>query len=545
MTDESRTLSDALRDSGYTPGVRDVPQLLERWRETVASASTAKRRKLTKLVVQALGRADRPVASLLLRGLWDADAAERGLRVRVLSRIAARIHLPELEPVLTRGLTDPDPRVVRAALRAVGKLDGETGERFEGAVIAHLRDAALPEQRAAAEALGKIGRDAALAALESAGADDGELARRCAAAIELIERRQRRREPTAIVTSSPLPESLSVVLRCRPGTAPFAKEQVCALLGHSDEDVAIDPLGVALPFAGSLEQLYRVRIALDAALAFELLPGRELAQQIAQTLSEPRLLASLRAWSRGPLRFRLAFSDGRARRSVVRSVASALTERDVPIHNDSREAPWSVLVDIERARLLCAPKVSGSRFPYQRARIAAASHPTLAALLAWAARPRPEEVVWDPFCGTGSELIECALLEPSVRLYGTDVDADALAAAAQNLEAAGLAAEPGGLVRADALQTNPGGADATVTPSLIITNPPMGRRVVSDYGVHALLRRFVARAAALLRPGGRLVWVTPAARVSADAGRDAGLRVIDHGAVDLAGLRVDLQVMVR
>ena len=84
-----------------------------------------------------------------------------------------------------------------------------------------------------------------------------------------------------------------------------------------------------------------------------------------------------------------------------------------------------------------------------------------------------------------------------------------------------------------------------ISPSLIITNPPMGRRVVSGYAVHELLQRFVSRAADMLVVGGRLVWVTPAAKVSAEAGRKAGLRVTDHGPVDLAGMRVHLQVMSR
>jgi tRNA G10 N-methylase Trm11 len=165
--------------------------------------------------------------------------------------------------------------------------------------------------------------------------------------------------------------------------------------------------------------------------------------------------------------------------------------------------------------------------------------------MAWVACPRPGEVIWDPFCGSGSELIECALLEPTVRLFGTDRDGDALAAAAENFAAANLTVEAGGLVQADALRSRPGGADAAKTPSLIITNPPMGRRVGSGYGVHELLQRFVVHAARLLPPGGRLVWVTPAAKASAAAGREAGLQVIDHGPIDLAGLRVHLQVMAR
>ncbi len=521
-----------------------MPGLLARWQQLIAGASKGAQRKLTKLMVQALGRADRPVATLLLRELWQVEAPERALRLRVLSRIAARTDVPDLAQALGRGLQDADARVVREAVRAVGKLDEGGGDRFESALIGHLQDAALPEQRAAAEALGKVGGGAGLAALRGMTTDDPELGRRCAQAVALIERRRLRHEATHILSGTGLPKPASVLLRCRRGTARFAREQACRLLGLDEGDIAIDPLGITLSWTGTLEQLHRVRISVDAALVFDLVPGDELGQRIAETLSRPTLVASLGAWSDGPLRFRLSFVDGSARRATVRAVASSLDEWGVPLHNDSRGAPWHVQVDTERARLLCVPRDPGVRFAYRRVDIPAASHPTLAALMAWVAQPRPGEVVWDAFCGSGSELIECARLQPGVELYGTDQSADALAAAAQNLKAAGVDVAPGHLVRADALQSTPG-ADATIAPSLIITNPPMGRRTSSGYGVHELLQRFVAYAATLLPAGGRLVWVSPAAKVSAAAGRNAGLQVVDHGPVDLAGLRVHLQVMTR
>ena len=41
-----------------------------------------------------------------------------------------------------------------------------------------------------------------------------------------------------------------------------------------------------------------------------------------------------------------------------------------------------------------------------------------------------EEVVWDPFCGTAMELIECALAAPAVHaVLGTDLDARAISVA--------------------------------------------------------------------------------------------------------------------
>src|SRR5947207_4079330 len=64
-------------------------------------------------------------------------------------------------------------------------------------------------------------------------------------------------------------------------------------------------------------------------------------------------------------------------------------------------------------------------FPYTTlfrsrvADVAAASHPTIAAALARVAGTAPDEVVWDPFCGSGAELVERGRLG-SARLLGTE-----------------------------------------------------------------------------------------------------------------------------
>ncbi len=82
---------------------------------------------------------------------------------------------------------------MRATLRAAGKLD-VTG--FEGPAIEHLQRAALPEKRAAAEALGRIGGQAGLSALRALATKDDDLDRRRTQAIALIERRELRSQPT-------------------------------------------------------------------------------------------------------------------------------------------------------------------------------------------------------------------------------------------------------------------------------------------------------------------------------------------------------------
>ena len=149
---------------------------------------------------------------------------------------------------------------------------------------------------------------------------------------------------------------------------------------------------------------------------------------------------------------------------------------------------------------------------------------------------RPDDVVWDPFTGSGLELVERGLLGPYARLVGTDLDKKALVTATANLAAAGL--ERYELHEADATTYVP--ADV----SLIITNPPMGRRVQRG-DVAPLLTAFLRHAASVLRPGGRLVWISPLPRVTQAAARSAGLVCRRAQPLDMGGFMAQLEVWVR
>ena len=123
----------------------------------------------------------------------------------------------------------------------------------------------------------------------------------------------------------------------------------------------------------------------------------------------------------------------------------------------------------------------------------------------WAAEPRDGERVWDPFFGSGVELVERAR-RGACTLIGTDIDNEALAAAKANLAAAGVTAT---LANGDARTHAPGPVD------LIITNPPLGSRVHVDAG--ALLVEALPNFARALAPGGRLVWITPSSKKTTPA----------------------------
>ncbi|MGZ3408486.1 MAG: TRM11 family SAM-dependent methyltransferase, partial [Polyangia bacterium] len=141
------------------------------------------------------------------------------------------------------------------------------------------------------------------------------------------------------------------------------------------------------------------------------------------------------------------------------------------------------------------------------------------------------------FVGAATELVERARLGPARALYGTDADEDALARARDNLAAAHVTAE---LTRADARTFQP-----PLPPTAIITNPPMGRRVLDRHKTGDLYRDFLAHAAALLPAGGRLTWISPRGDETLALATPLGLRVTYRQRVDMAGFWAEIQSFTR
>ncbi|MBL8611029.1 MAG: methyltransferase, partial [Myxococcales bacterium] len=108
------------------------------------------------------------------------------------------------------------------------------------------------------------------------------------------------------------------------------------------------------------------------------------------------------------------------------------------------------------------------------------------------------------------------------------------AAADENLRAA----------RIDGVRLVQGDALAVAPPrglSLVLTNPPLGRRVRRDAELKETLARFVARVGAALVPGGRLVWIAPHAHVARREASRVGLELVRSWTVDLGGFSCEIQ----
>jgi 23S rRNA G2445 N2-methylase RlmL len=251
----------------------------------------------------------------------------------------------------------------------------------------------------------------------------------------------------------------------------------------------------------------------------------------------------LATFTEGSLRYRLDFISKSHQRGAVRLLANRAYALCPDILNDARSAPWSMDIreggrglSVElRPRLAPDP-----RFYYREDDVAAASHPPLAACMARLAGRIKDEIVWDPFCGSGLELVESALLGGVKSIYGTDLSPDAIAIAQANFAAAKVKSVQSKFICCDFRDFAKVRGLGPDSVTLIITNPPMGRRIrIPD--MRGLFTDFFSVAAAALKPGGRLVFANPL-RIEP---RNPSLKLRSRQVIDLGGFDCRLEMYLK
>jgi hypothetical protein len=525
MVTVSEDLRRALQDPGYTPARRAFaeifallahPELGERAERALLSAGLP----AATYAAENLGRQPQ---------IAEPAAAELA-HVRLIGRALRSHDAPELLEALTKALQSPQLETRRHAAMALGKSGRAAAEP---ALLACLDTTEPKLLRSVVEALGKVGGAASLAALRALHPPEA-LKQVVERARLILERSTLRAEdvPEPIAVDRPLPDRLSITLECRAGLSTFLAEEAAGFGAR-----VTSPSEVTLDYAGALRPLLELRLASSVAISWPLEQGASPGGVLAALL-KPQLLAALAAWSNGALRFRLEWQGAGHRRADTWRIAQGLREANAPLLNDPVRAPWTIEVQQSPARLRLVPNAAPElRFDYRVRDVPAASHPSLAAALARIAEARADDVVWDPFAGSGVELIERARLGPQRELHGTDLDLRALAAARENAERAGVS----GIVlqQADARTHRVAGL------TLVLTNPPMGRRVLRAQGLSGVLCQVVRNVSAQLAPRGRMVWLSPFPDATARAAVDAGLHVDRLGPVDLGGFSAELQRFTR
>lgn len=517
-------LRERLLDPGYTPKRRDLGALVTLWQASEGD--------LEKKAQQALLRRPDDLFSVLGPRFEDASERERVAFLRLLGRIPAT---PELRAFFFATLSEPSHRVRREAIVQIGKA--RASEEEEAVLLRHHEKLvaagdthadALAEVRSLVEALGKSGGEKSLEVVRHGDVTEG-IATYQKAAVRLARTSLRESAPGSIQVDLSW-DACTMHFYCRPGLESLLAEELRALgvlVRFSRHAVVVGET------SGPLSHLAKARLFTHLGFVADL-AARDIPALVSAVAGRGSALrASMTALTEGPLRYRLSFADGRHRRGLVWEAASEMAAAWPEATNDPTATLWDLSVG--ESNVVAIPKGGwDTRFAYERPSLPASTHPTLAAALTWVGSKNESDVVWDPFVGAGTELRERAMRGPYKRLIGTDVSQGALDLAAATLR--GL--NDVELSLSDACDAMPKDV------SLILTNPPMGRRIRTE-GTKNLLVRFVAQAALVLRPLGELVWYAPFPEVLSEAAHATGLVKKRGIPVDLGGFEVELQHFVK
>lgn len=427
-------------------------------------------------------------------------------------------------------LQDPGEKIRRYAMAALPKL--ESGAAEEAALLSLKKTAhGEREVRFLEKSLNKLG------GIETLKTEDLSPQTR-----QKVQAAVARRSATSTVDMQavfPAPANLRIHLRCRDGLEKLvlselrASESLSKKFNVERSQPGLLVLTVKSPF--SLGEIYNLRSF--ASVGFVLGSAKEI-EPIAALLSSSLAQNLFRTFTKGSIRYRLEFISMGHRRGAIREIANLVYAQCPDILNDASSAPWSVDLYPSGSVELRPRLVPDPRFTYRLQDVPAASHPPLAACLARIPGRIENEVIWDPFCGSGSELIESVLLGGVKTAYGTDLSEEAIAITRKNFAAAGLPTSILELVPGDFRDFANEVAPKSI--SLVITNPPLGQRVPVP-AMRQLVADIFSASARVLKPGGRLVLINPLPM----KGPHPAFELQDQHLVDLGGFERTLELYRR
>jgi len=520
-------LRTAIRSNGFVPRKADAKPLLE-----LLGGSDEDEAERAE---RALGRLGEAATAAVLAAYPSSRAPLRGRLVRVVGRVASDRDDDTLRRFLLERLHDEDAKARRNAVIALGKLRGDD---IEDALVATYGTSPPVElRRSIVASLGKIGSRRSLELVRGIETDDRELARIRDEAKLKLERTLGRSSRGSIDPSARLPEASVVRLHCRRGLEEIVREESDRLSSRVLAEGVVEAT-----LDGPLQILRGLRTPLRFAFPLASKKGDPI-EIVADAIASDRAASILSAFGKGLASYRLEWASAGHRRSATFEVARRVARVRPELVNDPTETLWEIVVAEEAGNVdveIWPRGLPDDRFRYRIGDVPGASHPTIAAALAFvAARSgiRDDEVVWDPFVGSGTELIERAMLGPYSRLLGSDVSQDAITIARRNLDIASVRAE---LMLADARSVRP-----KVPPTLVLTNPPMGRRVLSRDELVPLYETFLRHAAEVVADDARLVWISPLFDRSITLAEAVGFRTKLRKRVDMGGFSGEIQAFVR
>ena len=348
----------------------------------------------------------------------------------------------EAMDALYRGLLDEDPKVRRNSAVALGDLKISVSA---GNVIHALSRETTPWVRTSMIlALGSIGGDETVAYLSSYQADN---------------------TPERIALEKALDRSASIKSNWR-----FIKKLTNAIpmeLWTAEGMERVVAEGVKKELSLAVGQVTPGRVCISTADAYGLFALRtftelliplakaqlnspdEIKAVVAENLRQENILEKILALHEDDqqvMRYRLEIKGKglrhNIRRTIIREIAEAITAAcpvfvNSPSHYDLE---IRILLEEKTAEFLLKPfTIPDNRFSYRIKDVPASINPAVAAgVIRLAPRLFPQGRVLDPFCGSGTMLIERGFAVGHKELVGVDISPAAIEAAKQNVCTAGF-----------------------------------------------------------------------------------------------------------
>jgi len=221
------------------------------------------------------------------------------------------------------------------------------------------------------------------------------------------------------------------------------------------------------------------------------------------------------------------------RKDAIREISAGLSEHG---YIDNPSAYAFELRIIENGLYAVFPD---ERFAYRKETLAASIHPVTAASIVRLCMPYLEEGadVLDPFCGSGTMLIERAQTGAVGALVGVDASPYAIRAAIANRKASGIRFS---LIQGDIL-----GFGGRVFDE-VISNMPFGHRVSDHAGNVRLYGAFMEKLCTLLKPGGYAFLFTQEKKLLREsAARQSSLSILSEEMFEAGGLSPTLYIIRR
>jgi 23S rRNA G2445 N2-methylase RlmL len=495
--------------------------------------------RLRRAAGQALIAAGADAVAAVSAALADQNPSVRQSAAFVLGELARTAPAPHAAAALVQALSDDDPKVRKNVAVALGKLADPASadaliEQLHAEPMHYVRPSIILS-------LGQIGGELVRGALEDYRPQTEEEARAARLALE-------RNAPATNAILLDLPFRALLDIQCLDGVEAILLDELREL-GQRGEP---RPGMVRTHWDGALRDLLRSRCHASAvfpvrAPRFDGIPDPwDVAEIIAESEAIGYILA-LTERGDGPIHYRVHYEPPprtSPRRSVwVEAFIDAFRPTQAEFVNSPSRYSWELIVSYRHGHWYVGARPTAypdPRFDYRVADVPAAINPSLAAAMARVIGRAEGLVVLDPFCGSGTPLVEYDRLIPTAQLIGVDNDADALRAAERNLAAAGLAAKAR-LIEGDSralerlLERH-----GTPAADVIITNLPYGVRVGSYDELLDLYPAWFAQAAGVLRGDGWMGFVAKDDALVRRCLRDSRLELVEAFPVNTGGIHVGL-----